>query len=397
MTDSPNDVVIASAVRTPIGKFQGSLAGFTAPQLGAVAAAAAIERAGLKPDSIDETIMGNVLGCGLGQAPARQVSRAVGIPDHTSALTINKVCGSGLKAVMLAAQAIKCGDSRVVLAGGMESMSKAPYYIPKARDGMRLGHAKIIDSMIHDGLWDPYYDMHMGMTGEAVCQEYDVTREQQDEFAAQSHARALAATQSGAFKDEIAPVDIKPRRGDPWQFDTDEGPREGLSAADLGKMRPAFDKEGSVTAGNASSINDGAAATVVMSAATAKELGVKPLARITGYASGGTDPKWVMMAPMEAVKNLSAKTGTDVKSYDLIELNEAFASQCVAVGKLWGTDPERFNVNGGGVALGHPIGASGTRVLTTLIWALKNRGKKTGMATLCLGGGGAVAMSVEVL
>ncbi len=391
------DVVIASAVRTPIGKFQGSLAGFTAPQLGALAAKAAIERAGIPADAVEETIMGNVLGCGLGQAPARQVSRAAGVPDHTSAVTINKVCGSGLKAVMMAAQAIKCGDASVVLAGGMESMTQAPYYIPKARDGMRLGHAKIIDSMIHDGLWDPYYDMHMGMTGEAVCREYDVTREQQDEFAARSHERAVAAIKSGAFKDEIAPVTIKPRKGDPYDFDTDEGPREGITAADLGKMRPAFDKEGSVTAGNASSINDGAAATIVMSADKAKELGVKPLAKITGYASGGTDPKWVMMAPMEAVKNLSSRTGDDVKGYDLVELNEAFSSQCVAVSRLWGVDPERFNVNGGGVALGHPIGASGTRVLTTLIWALKNRGKKTGMATLCLGGGGAVAMSVEVL
>ena len=391
------DVVIASAVRTPIGRFQGSLAGFTAPQLGALAAQAAIERAGISPDAVEETIMGNVLGCGLGQAPARQVSRAAGVPDHTSALTINKVCGSGLKAVMLAAQAIKCGDAQVVLAGGMESMTKAPYYIPKARDGMRLGHAKIIDSMIHDGLWDPYYDMHMGMTGEAVCQEYDVTREQQDEYAAASHAKAVAAQQSGAFKDEIVPVEIKPRKGDPWSFDTDEGPRGDVTADGLGKLRPAFDKEGSVTAGNASTINDGAAATVVMSADKAKELGVKPLARITGYASGGTDPKWVMMAPVEAVKNLSAKTGDSVTGYDLVELNEAFSSQCVAVRRLWDVPAEKFNVNGGAVALGHPIGASGTRVLTTLLWALKNRNLKTGMASLCLGGGGAVAMSVEVL
>lgn len=391
------DVVLVSAVRTPVGKFQGSLAGFTAPQLGAVAASAAIERAGISPDKVEEVIMGNVLGCGLGQAPARQVSRAAGIPDHTSALTINKVCGSGLKAVMLAAQAIKCGDAQVVLAGGMESMTNAPYYLPQARAGMRLGDSKIIDSMVHDGLWDPYYDMHMGMTGEAVCQEYDVTREQQDEYAAESHRRAVAAIKSGAFKDEIAPVEIKPRRGDPWMFDTDEGPRDDVTAASLGKMRPAFDKAGSVTAANASSINDGAAATIVMSAEMAAELGCKPLAKITGYASGGTDPKWVMMAPMEAVKNLSAKTGTDVTSYDLVELNEAFSSQCVAVRRLWEVDPEKFNVNGGGVALGHPIGASGTRVLTSLVWALKNRGKKTGMATLCLGGGGAVAMSVEVL
>ncbi|RKY18332.1 MAG: acetyl-CoA C-acyltransferase [Planctomycetota bacterium] len=391
------DVVIASAVRTAIGSFQGTLSAFTAPQLGAFAATAAIERAGIGADAVDEVIMGNVLGCGLGQAPARQVARAAGVPDTGAALTINKVCGSGLKAVMLAAQAIKCGDSRVVVAGGMESMSNAPYYIPKARSGMRLGHAQILDSMIADGLWDPYYDMHMGMTGEAVCNEYDVTREQQDEYAAESHRKALAAIQSGAFQDEICGVEIKPRKQAPFSFDTDEGPREGLSAADLGKMRPAFDKQGSVTAGNASSINDGAAATVVMSAESAGELGVTPLARITGYAVGGTDPKWVMMAPVEAAKNLEARTGLNVKDYDLVELNEAFSSQCVAVRKLWGLAPEKLNVNGGAVALGHPIGASGARLLTTLIHALRKRGLKTGMTSLCLGGGNAVAMSVELV
>jgi acetyl-CoA C-acetyltransferase len=391
------DVVIASAARTPIGKFQGTLARFTAPQLGAIAGSAALERAGVRPEDVEETIMGNVLGCGLGQAPARQVSRAIGIPDHTSALTINKVCGSGLKAVMLAAQSIRCGDTEVMLAGGMESMTNAPYYIPSARGGMRLGHAKIMDSMIQDGLWDPYYDTHMGMTGEAVCNEYDVTREQQDVYAAESHRRAVAAQQAGAFADEIVSVEIKPRRGDAWQFDTDEGPGANVTADSLAKLRPAFDKQGSVTAGNASSINDGASALVVMSADKAKSMGVKPLARITGYASGGTDPKWVMMAPMEAVKNLSAKTGTSINDYDLVELNEAFATQCVAVRRLWELDPEKLNVNGGGVALGHPIGASGARVLTTLIHALRTRKLKTGMATLCLGGGGAVAMSVEVL
>jgi len=396
-SDPVTDVVIASAVRTPIGRFQGSLAGFTAPQLGALAAKAALERAGIPASAVNEVIMGNVLGCGLGQAPARQVSRAAGIPDHTSALTINKVCGSGLKAVMLAAQAIRCGDAEVVLAGGMESMTNAPYYIPLAREGMRLGHAQIVDSMIHDGLWDPYYDMHMGMTGEAVCQEYDVTREQQDEFAAESHRRAVAAQAAGAFKDEIVPVMIKQKKGDPIAFSSDEGPRADVSAATLAKLRPAFDKNGSVTAGNASTINDGAAATVVMSAAKAAALGVRPLAKITGYATGGTDPKWVMMAPVEAVKNLCAKTGAAITRFDLVELNEAFASQCVAVRRLWDVDKERLNVNGGAVALGHPIGASGARVLTTLLWALKHRKLKTGLATLCLGGGGAVAMSVEVL
>ncbi len=391
------DVVIASAVRTPIGRFQGSLAGFTAPQLGAHAIAAALERAGVSGEQIDEVIMGNVLSAGIGQAPARQAQRLVGIPDEVPAVTINKVCGSGLKSVMLAAQAIKCGDASVIVAGGMESMTNAPYYVPKAREGMRLGHAQMLDGMIYDGLWDPYYDMHMGLTGEAVCQEYGITRDQQDEWSARSHARAAAATKSGAFEAEIAPVEIKPRKKDPWQFDHDEGVREGVTAADLGKLRPAFDREGSVTAGNASQISDGAAATVVMSAEKAKELGVTPLARITGYAAGGMDPKWVMMAPTKAVENLEKKTGVNVTSYDLVELNEAFASQCCAIGKIWGIDEDKINVNGGGVALGHPIGASGTRLLTTLIHALRARGGKTGMATLCLGGGNAVAMSVELV
>jgi len=391
------DVVIASAVRTAIGKFQGALSPFSATELGAFVAREAVARAGIDAAVVDETIMGNVLGCGLGQAPARQVARAAGLPDSGSALTVNKVCGSGLKAVMLASQAIRCGDSKVVLAGGMESMTNAPYFIPKARSGMRLGNAQIIDSMIADGLWDPYYDMHMGMTGEAVCERYDVTRDQQDQYAADSHRKAAAAIESGAFAAEICGVEIKPRRGDAWSFDTDEGPRGDLTAEGLGKMRPAFDKKGSVTAGNASSINDGAAATVIMSADTASELGVKPLARITGYAVGGTDPKWVMMAPVEAVKNLEARTGMSVNDYDLVELNEAFSSQCVAVRQLWDLPAEKLNVNGGAVALGHPIGASGTRLLVTLVHALKNRGLKTGMTSLCLGGGNAVAMSVELV
>jgi len=391
------DVVLAAAVRTPIGKFQGSLASFTAPQLGALVIEEALSRAGVAKDAVDEVIMGNVLSAGIGQAPARQAQRAAGIPDTTPALTVNKVCGSGLKSVMLAAQAIKCGDADVIVAGGMESMTNAPYIVPSARTGMRLGHAKILDSMISDGLWDPYYDMHMGLTGEAVCQEYDVTRSQQDEWSARSHARAAAAQESGAFKAEMLPIEIKPRRGDAWSFDHDEGVRVGVTAEDLGKLRPAFDREGSVTAGNASQISDGAAATVVMSAEKAAALGVTPLARITGYAAGGTDPKWVMMAPVEAAKNLTAKTGVAPKDFDLVELNEAFASQCCAVSKLWEMDQDKLNVNGGGVALGHPIGASGTRVLTSLLHALKHRGGKTGMATLCLGGGNAVAMSVELL
>ncbi len=391
------DVVIASAARTPIGKFQGALAGLTAPQLGAHAIKAAIERARIAPGDVQETIMGCVLTAGVGQAPARQAQRAAGIPDHTSALTINKVCGSGLKAVVLAAQAIRCGDAEVVVAGGMESMTRAPYLLPEARDGLRLGHGKVVDSLVGDGLWDPYYDMHMGLTAEAVCQEYAVDRGAQDAWAAESHRRAVAAQQAGRFKAEIAPIEMKPRKGDPWLFDTDEGPRADANAEALAKLRPAFDKQGLVTAGNASTINDGAAALVVMSADKAKSLKVAPLARITGWATGGTDPKWVMMAPIEAVKNLAARTGREVGSYDLIELNEAFAAQCVAVNRLWKTSAEKVNANGGAIALGHPIGASGARILTTLVHALRERRLKTGLATLCLGGGGAVALSVEAL
>jgi len=391
------DVVIASACRTPIGKFQGTLSPFTAPQLGAHVIRHAIERAGLTPDQIDETIMGCVLQAGVGQAPARQAARAAGIPDHAAALTVNKVCGSGLKAVMLAAQAIRCDDADVVVAGGMESMTNAPYLIPKAREGVRLGHAQLVDSLIADGLWDPYYDMHMGDTGELVNREFGISRRAQDAWAAQSHARAIAARKAGRFADEIAPVEIAPRKGDPWLFEHDEGPREGVTVEDLAKLRPAFDKDGSVTPGNASTINDGAAATVVLAADRARALGVRPLARITGYATGGLDPKFVMMAPLEAVKNLERKNGIPVQTYDLIELNEAFASQCCAIAKEWSVDAERINVNGGAVALGHPIGASGARVLATLIHALRGRGLKTGLATLCLGGGNAVALSVEVL
>jgi acetyl-CoA C-acetyltransferase len=391
------DVVIASAVRTPIGRFQGSLSDLSAPQLGSHVIREAVERAGIGADDVQETIMGCVLTAGVGQAPARQAARAAGIPDHTSALTINKVCGSGLKAVVLATQAIRCGDADVIVAGGMESMTNAPYLLPQARAGMRLGHAKVIDSMVGDGLWDPYYDMHMGLTAEAVCQEYAVDRKAQDAWAVESHRRAVAAQQEGRFKLEIAPLEMQPRKGDPWLFDTDEGPRADVTLEGLSKLRPAFDKNGMVTAGNASTINDGAAALVVMSAEKAKALEVKPLARITGYATGGTDPKWVMMAPVEAVKNLEARTQKPVGSYDLVELNEAFAAQCVAVNRLWKTDAARVNVNGGGIALGHPIGASGARILTTLVHALRERGLKTGLATLCLGGGGAVALSVEVV
>ncbi len=298
------DVVIVSATRTPIGKFQGTLAPFTAPQLGSHVIREAVRRAGIRAEDVDETIMGCVLTAGVGQAPARQAARGAGIPDHTSALTVNKVCGSGLKAVVLAAQAIKCGDAEIVIAGGMESMTNAPYMLPDARAGMRLGNSKAVDSLVADGLWDPYYDMHMGMTAEAVCKEFDVSRQAQDEWALESHRRALAAQKAGKFKAEIAPLEIKPKKGDPWLFDTDEGPRADVTPESLAKLRPAFDKTGLVTAGNASTINDGACALVVMSAEKAQSLKLKALARITGYASGGTDPKWVMMAPVEAVKNL---------------------------------------------------------------------------------------------
>ncbi len=390
------DVVIAGACRTAIGRFQGSLAGFTAPELGSHVLKEALSRSGVAAEKVDEVILGNVLQAGVGQAPARQAQRAAGIPDAVPALTVNKVCGSGLKAVMLAAQAIRCGDAKVILAGGMESMTRAPYMVPKARDGMRLGHASIVDSMIADGLWDPYYDMHMGMTGEAVCSEYSISRDQQDDWSARSHARASAAHKEGRFAEEIAPIEIAPRKGDPWSFDKDEGVRDDVTAEDLNKLRPAFDKEGSVTAGNASQISDGAAAVVVLAEDVAKDMGIEPLARITGYAAGGMDPKWVMMAPTEAAKNLQEKTGVAPRDYDLVELNEAFSSQCCAISSLWEMDEEKMNVNGGGVALGHPIGASGARVLVTLIHALRQRDLRHGMATLCLGGGNAVAMAVEV-
>jgi len=391
------DVVIASAVRTPIGKFQGTLAQFTAPQLGTQAIKAAIGRAGLQPGDVQETIMGCVLTAGVGQAPARQAQRGAGIPDHTSAFTVNKVCGSGLKSVVLAGQAIKCGDAEIIVAGGMECMSRAPYMLPDAREGMRLGHSKIVDSMIADGLWDPYYDMHMGLTAEAVCKEYSVDRGAQDAWAVESHRRAVAAQKSGAFRSEIAPVEIKPRKGDPFQFDTDEGPRADATAEALGKLKPAFDKTGSVTAGNASTINDGAAALVVMSADAAKAKGIKPLAKIAGYASGGTDPKWVMMAPIEAVKNLEAKTGRALKDYDLIELNEAFASQVVYCRDKLGMDPEKLNVNGGSISIGHPYGMTGSRLTGHLARELKRRGKRYGIITMCVGGGQGAAGLIEAV
>lgn len=391
------NAVICEAVRTATGKFQGSLSSVEAPKLGAHVVKAVVERSGIKPELIDEVIMGNVLQAGLGQNPARQAALFGGLPDKTPAFTVNKVCGSGLKSVALAAQAIRAGDASAIIAGGMESMNNAPYAMPSARGGARLGHVQMLDLMVHDGLWDKYNDFHMGITGELVAEEYNVSREDQDKFAVQSHQRAIKAQESGAFKNEIVPFEIKGRKGEVTVFDTDEGPRADNTVESLGKLRPAFKKDGTVTAANASSINDGASALLVCAEDKVGELGVKPIARITGYATGGVEPKWVMMAPVEAVKNLEKKTGVNVNAYDLIELNEAFSVAAVALQRTLKIDPEKLNVNGGAVALGHPIGSSGSRILVTLIHALKNRGLKTGLAGLCLGGGNAVAVSVELL
>lgn len=391
------DVVIASACRSAIGKFMGGLSSFRAPELGGLAVAEAIRRAGISPEAVDEVILGCVLQAGLGQNPARQAAIAGGVPVERGAFTVNKVCGSGLKSVALAAQAIRAGDADVIVAGGMESMSNAPYLLPEARRGQRLGHAKVIDAMIHDGLWDIYNDFHMGMTGELVAREFDISRERQDRFAAHSHEKAVAAQAEGKFQAEIFPVEVPQRKGDPVVFDTDEGPRSDSTQESLARLRPAFDKEGSVTAGNASSINDGASALVVMSAKKAEALGVQPLARIIDYASGGMKPEWVMMAPKNAVENLEKKTSRKTGSYDLIEVNEAFSVASCALIDQVPFEASRVNVNGGAVALGHPIGASGARILTTLLYAMKDSGAQTGLATLCLGGGNAVALSVERL
>jgi acetyl-CoA C-acetyltransferase len=389
------NAVIVGAARTAMGKFQGSLARFTAPELGAIAVKAALERAGVEPGQVDEVILGNVLQAGVGQNPARQAALKAGFDGSIAAFTVNKVCGSGLKSVALAAQAIKAGDGDCYVAGGMESMTNAPYLIRKARDGLRLGNGELTDAMIADGLWEAFEDFHMGNTAELVAEEYDVPRAQQDEYAAQSHAKAAAAMESGKFDAEIVAVQVPQRKADPIAFTTDEGVRAGTTAEGIGKMRPAFKKDGTVTAANASQISDGAAAVVVMEEEKAKSLGLNILARITGYATGGVEPKWVMMAPVKAVEKLNALRSTTVDDYDIIELNEAFSSQACAVSRELKLDPERVNVNGGAVALGHPIGASGCRILVTLLYAMADRGANTGLATLCLGGGNAVALSVE--
>jgi len=391
------EAVILSAVRLPTGKFLGALKGFTAPKLGSMVVKEAVARAGLAPETVDEVILGNVVSAGLGQAPARQAALGAGLPPKVAALTINKVCGSGLKSVMLAAQGIATGDSEIVVAGGMESMSNCPYLLPKVREGMRLGHGETIDSMIYDGLWDPYEDYHMGCTGEIVAEKHGVTRRQQDEYAVESHRRAIAAIKAGRFKAEILPVPLPQKKGDVVMFDTDEPPREDTSLEALARLKPAFKEGGTVTAGNAPGVNDGAAALVVTSAEKARALGRTPMARIVAQAVSGLEPSMVMMTPVPAVRKLLEKTGWDVSTIDLVELNEAFAVQAVAVTRELGLDAAKVNVNGGAVALGHPIGASGARILTTLLYALRDRRKRRGIATLCLGGGNGVALAIELI
>lgn len=391
------DVVIISAVRIPVGKFQGSLSDFSATQLGAMVVREAVKRATLDPQQVDECIMGNVVSAGLGQNPARQAALFGGLPPEVGAMTINKVCGSGLKAVALAAQAIQTGNSNIVLAGGMESMTNAPYLLPQARKGYRLGNAQIIDSMINDGLWDVYNNYHMGNTGENVAEKYHVTREEQDEYALNSHRKAIAAIRECRFKSQILPVELPAKKkGAPAViFDKDESPREDTSIEALRALKPAFKKDGTVTAGNAPGVNDGAAAVVVTSARRAQELGAKPMVRIVAQTTSGVDPKWVMMAPVDAIRQIWKKTGWKNEEVDLYEVNEAFSVQSVAIIRELGLDPDKVNVNGGAVAIGHPIGASGARVLVTLIYEMIRRDVHKGIAALCLGGGNAVAMAVE--
>jgi acetyl-CoA C-acetyltransferase len=391
-----NEAVIISAARTPVGKFLGSLKGFSATELGAIVVRESVKRAGIKPEDVDEVIMGCVIQAGLGQNPARQAALNGGIPSTVAAVTVNKVCGSGLKAVMMAAQGVQLGDSEMVVAGGMESMSNAPYLIPKAREGYRLGNGELIDSMINDGLWCAFENYHMGCTGEVVAEEYSIGRAQQDEFAMNSHRKAAAATKAGKFKDEIVAVEIPQKKGPPLVFDTDETVREDTSMEGLGKLKPAFKKEGgTVTAGNAPSVNDGASAVVVTSLRRARELGVEPMARIVAQAVAGVEPRLVMMAPVEAVRKLFKKTGWSPSEVDLVELNEAFSVAAVAVTRELGLDPEKVNVNGGAVALGHAIGQSGSRLLTSILYELKRRDARRGIVSLCLGGGNAVAMAIE--
>ncbi|MEC1718346.1 acetyl-CoA C-acetyltransferase [Schinkia azotoformans] len=389
------DVVIVSAVRTGIGSFAGSLKDISAPKLGAIVIKEALKRADVQADQVDEVIMGNVLQAGLGQNPARQASIFAELPQETAAMTINKVCGSGLKAVHLATQAIMVGDADIVVAGGFENMSQAPYLLKNARDGYRMGDQKVVDSMINDGLWCAFNDYHMGVTAENLCEKYGITREEQDEFSARSQQRAAAAIEAGKFKDEIVPVEIPQRKGEPVIFDTDEYVKAGTTAEKLGKLRPAFKKDGSVTAGNASGINDGAAAFVLMSREKAESLGIKPLVVIRGNASAGVDPSIMGIGPVQAVKKVLEKTGLGLGDINLIEANEAFAAQSLAVDRELQFNKDILNVNGGAIALGHPIGASGARILVSLIHELKRRGDRYGLATLCIGGGQGVATIIE--
>jgi acetyl-CoA C-acetyltransferase len=389
------DAVILSGARTPVGKFQGALSGFSAPDLGAFAVRAAVERAGIEATEIDEVIMGCVLQAGLGQNPARQAALKAGCANTVAALTVNKVCGSGLKAVGLVAQQVMLEEIDFGVGGGMESMTNAPYLLPKAREGYRLGHGTLVDAMIQDGLWCAFENWHMGNTGEVVAEKYGITREEQDEFAYHSHRKALAAIEEGRFTDEIVPVEIPQRKGDPVLFSRDESVRADTTVEILGRLKPAFKKDGTVTAGNAPGTNDGGAAVVVTSGEKAAALGGEPLGRVVAQATSGVEPKLVMMAPVEAVKKLLAKTGWKRGDVDLVELNEAFAVQALGVMRELELDVDRVNVNGGAVALGHPIGASGARVLVTLLHEMRRRKARRGIAALCLGGGNAVAMAIE--
>lgn len=388
-------VVIVSAVRLPTGKFLGALKDLPAPRLGALVVREAVARAALDPAQVDECFMGNVLQAGLGQNPARQAALHAGLPDHVGCVTINQVCGSGLRAVMLAAQGIAAGDLDIAVAGGMESMSNAPYLLPRLREGLRLGHGQVIDSMIHDGLWCSFEDCHMGMTAELVAGRYGIGREEQDRYALASHQKAATAIRECWFKEELLPVEIPQKKGPPVVVDADEPVRPDTTLEALAALKPVFKPDGTVTAGNAPGVNDGAAALVVMAAERARALRLAPLARIVGQATSGLPPKWVMMTPVEAIRKLLAKIGWTLESVDLIELNEAFAVQALAVIRELGLDPNRVNVHGGAVALGHPIGASGARILTTLLYAMKRRGAHRGIAALCLGGGNGVALAVE--
>lgn len=394
--NSASDILIVSACRTPMGKFLGNLSPLTAPELGAVVIAEAVKRAGIDPNLVDEVLMGNVVPAGQGQAPARQAAIGAGLPPHLGATTINKVCGSGLKAVALGSAMIRAGDAEIIVAGGMESMSNAPYLLLRARTGYRLGDGQLKDAAVHDGLWCAFEDHHMGVSAEFIADQFEISREEMDEFAFQSHRKAVAAMQAGKFEAEIAPVEVPQAKGPPRLIDVDEGPRPDTTPDALARLKPVFKEEGRVTAGNSSGLTDGASALVLMSRQKAHQLGVIPLARITGFAQAAVDPLWLFSAPVRAVCKLYNKTGLKQEQVDLFELNEAFASQMLANGKELGLDWEVVNVNGGAIALGHPIGCSGARVLTTLIYNLKDHNLKTGVASLCLGGGEAVAMSIEV-